>query len=212
MKTTDLIAALAAEAPAVRMAPVTRLVGLGVVVGAALALALLVAWLGMRDLDQAIHTTAYWMKTLYTLAFASSGLWLVRRLARPGGAPGGAAVLAAGAFAVMVVLAGVELAQAGPEQWRALWMGHTMPLCSLRILALSTPVYLGIAVALRRLAPTRLAMTGAAAGLLAGGAGATVYGLYCDESAVTFVTAWYTVGMGLSAGLGALIGSRLLRW
>ena len=212
MKTTDLIAALAAEAPAVRRAPVTRLVGLGVIVGAVLALALLVAWLGMRDLGQAMHTTAYWMKTLYTLAFAASGLWLVRRLARPGGAPGIAPVLAGGALAVMVVLAGIELAQARPEQWRALWMGHTLPMCPLRILALSMPVYLGVVLALRRLAPTRLALTGAAAGLLAGGAGATVYGLYCDESAVTFVTAWYTAGIALSAGLGALAGTRLLRW
>jgi len=65
---------------------------------------------------------------------------------------------------------------------------------------------------LRQLAPTRLAIAGAAAGLLAGGVGASVYGLYCGETAATFVVIWYTLGIAAGAALGAVIGSRLLRW
>jgi hypothetical protein len=112
----------------------------------------------------------------------------------------------------MVGLSAIELSRAPPGGMRAMWMGHTATVCSLRILALSVPVYFGSILVLRRLAPTRLALTGAAAGLLAGGLGASVYGLYCDEAAATFVVTWYTLGIAASAALGALIGSRLLRW
>ena len=79
-------------------------------------------------------------------------------------------------------------------------------------MVLAAPVFLGVAWALRRLAPTRLAMAGAAAGLLAGAVGATVYGLYCEETAAAFVVTWYTLGIAVCATAGALLGPRLLRW
>jgi hypothetical protein len=41
---------------------------------------------------------------------------------------------------------------------------------------------------------------------------AVIYGLYCREWAAPFVLVWYTLGVGLSAALGALVGTRLLRW
>ncbi len=77
---------------------------------------------------------------------------------------------------------------------------------------LSVPVYLGLIWALRGLAPTRLALTGAAAGLAAGALAAVIYGLYCREWAAPFVFVWYSLGVGLSAAFGALVGTRLLRW
>ncbi|MDQ2861234.1 MAG: DUF1109 domain-containing protein [Pseudomonadota bacterium] len=55
-------------------------------------------------------------------------------------------------------------------------------------------------------------MAGAAAGLLAGAAGATVYGLYCDETAALFVVTWYTLAIAVCAAIGALLGARWLRW
>jgi len=62
------------------------------------------------------------------------------------------------------------------------------------------------------MAPTRPRLAGAAAGLMAGGIGATVYGLYCQETAAAFTAVWYTFGMLIWAAAGALIGGRLLRW
>jgi hypothetical protein len=62
------------------------------------------------------------------------------------------------------------------------------------------------------MAPTRLGLAGAAAGLFAGGVGATVYGLYCEETAAAFVVVWYSLGMLACAALGAVVGRRLLRW
>jgi hypothetical protein len=81
-----------------------------------------------------------------------------------------------------------------------------------RIFALAAPVYLALVWSLRRLAPTRLARTGAAAGLLAGGLAAAVYGLYCQESTAPFVATWYTLGVGACAAVGAGLGRWLLRW
>ena len=66
--------------------------------------------------------------------------------------------------------------------------------------------------ALRGLAPTRLALAGAAAGLFAGGAGAFAYAFHCPELEAPFLGAWYVAGMLIPAALGALPGRRLLRW
>ena len=66
--------------------------------------------------------------------------------------------------------------------------------------------------ALRGLAPTRPRAAGLAAGLLAGAVGATGYALSCSELSMAFVAIWYTLGIALAGGLGALLGPRLLRW
>ena len=115
-------------------------------------------------------------------------------------------------MAIMAALAAVQIARTPPTGVAALWLGHSWQGCSLRIIALAAPVFLGVIGVLRKLAPTRLALAGAAAGLLAGAVGATVYGLYCAETAAAFVVTWYTLGITACAGLGALLGGRLLRW
>ena len=121
-------------------------------------------------------------------------------------------LVALAAFGLMLLFSGMEMSHTAPSQMRSVWMGHTASVCSIRILALSVPVFVGSMVVLRQFAPTRLALAGAAAGLLAGGVGATVYGLYCAESAATFVATWYTLGIAASVGVGAIIGARVLRW
>jgi hypothetical protein len=65
---------------------------------------------------------------------------------------------------------------------------------------------------LRQLAPTRLRLAGAGAGLLAGALGATVYGLHCPETGAAFVATWYSLGVATWAAIGAALGPRLLRW
>ena len=212
MKTVDLISVLAAETGPVRPAPVMGRLGAASLLGTIAAGVVLFVGLGLRPLGLALQTGPFWMKAGYTLALGLAGFLLACRLARPGGRLGLLPTIAVIAFLVMVCLSAIELGRAPPGTVRDLWMGHTASRCSLRILALSVPVYCAAILALRRLAPTRLAMTGAAAGLLAGGVGASVYGLYCDETAATFVVTWYTLGVVACAGLGALVGSRLLRW
>ncbi len=62
------------------------------------------------------------------------------------------------------------------------------------------------------MAPTKPILAGASAGLLAGSAGAWVYGFHCSESALVFVSIWYTAGIAAMVVVGALTGRWLLRW
>ena len=131
------------------------------------------------------------MKGGFAATLALSGFLLLNRLARPG-APVGRAALAIGALAllVMAMLAMHSSMHALPGQMRQLWLGDTWKVCPFRILLLSVP----------------------AAGLAAGALAAVIYGLYCREWAAPFVFVWYSLGVGLSAAFGALVGMRLLRW
>jgi hypothetical protein len=66
--------------------------------------------------------------------------------------------------------------------------------------------------ALKGAAPTRLAWSGAGAGLLAGALGTLVYALHCPEMAAPFLAVWYLLGMAIPTAVGAALGPRLLRW
>lgn len=212
MKTADLISALAADTAPVRPAPVRGRLAIACAAGAVVTGVVLATSLGLRPLAEAVVTRPFWMKAGYTAALALAGFLLASRMARPGARPGYGPTVALIAIVAMIVASASELMRAPPGSLMPLWMGQTASVCSLRILALSVPIYLATILVLRRLAPTRLALAGAAAGLLAGGVGATIYGLYCAETAATFVVTWYTLGIAASAILGAAIGTRLLRW
>jgi len=212
MKTADLIASLAAVSTPTPPARVGRGVTMASLLGAAIALVILIAWLGLRPLGETIHMRSFWMKAGYTLALALAALIATARLGRPGGRLGAALALAGVAVAVLAMMAMHETMHAAPAAMPALWLGQTWAICPVRILILSLPAFALALWALRRGAPTRLALAGAMAGLFAGGAGATVYGLYCQEHTAAFVVVWYTLGVGAVAALGALVGPRALRW
>ena len=91
-------------------------------------------------------------------------------------------------------------------------MGRSALLCPIAIPIAAAPVFVAVCIAMRGLAPTRLRWAGAAAGLLAGGMAATMYALWCRETSAMFVATWYTLGIGVCAGIGALLGPKILRW
>ena len=212
MKTADLILALAGGATATRPRAVTQRLVSAASLGALAAFVLLVSWLGTRPLADAVRSPSFWMKGGYTLCLALAGLLLVDRLARPTGKLGGGAMIILVAATTMAVLAGLEVMRTPRSGLAAVWLGDTWAQCPFRIMALSLPIYLGVALTMRRLAPTRLLMAGAAAGLLAGAVGATIYGLYCEETTAAFTATWYTLGIAACAAVGGLLGPRLLRW
>jgi hypothetical protein len=152
------------------------------------------------------------MKAGYSFALAFAGLAATAQLARPGGRLSWAPWLALAAFAVVAMLALHETMHVAPGGMRRLWMGQTAMVCPFIILLAAAPTFALTFWLLRRAAPTRLALTGAMAGAFAGGAGAATWALYCAESTAAFVLAWYTLGVAVCAGLGALLGPRLLRW
>jgi hypothetical protein len=213
MRTDELIESLALSTRPVDRHAVRRSLLLTVGGAAVVSLFILLLWLGMRpDLHSAMRTGPFWMKAGYTVALAVSGFWLTLRLARPDGAPRRGWLAPAFVVAILALLAALQMATTPHDQWRSVWMGHSWMFCPWRIVVIAIPVFVGLTLALRRLAPTRLVSAGAAAGLLAGAVGASVYGLACDETAATFTLAWYSLGIGLCALAGALAGPRLLSW
>ena len=213
-KTTDeLIASLSADVPKVAPGAAGRRIALGLGLGGLGSAILMLAWLGPRpDLAQAVMTPMFWMKFGYAALTGLILAALLVRLAKPAARPGALAAVALAPFAVVAAMAAMRLAQAPPEAHQALLMGHSSMICPWRILAIGLPLLAGAVWAVRGLAPTRLGLTGLAAGGCAGALGAMIYSLACDETSAPFLAVWYTLGMALAAALGAAAGSRLLRW
>jgi hypothetical protein len=55
-------------------------------------------------------------------------------------------------------------------------------------------------------------LAGAAAGLLAAACGATLYAFHCFDDSPLFVATWYTLATALVTAIGALAGSKLLKY
>ncbi|MEP7211290.1 MAG: DUF1109 domain-containing protein [Alphaproteobacteria bacterium] len=213
MKTDDLIAMLAADTVSVPKRGVSMRLALVAAAALVLAFGLLMAWLGMRpDMAEAMHTSAYWMKTFYTAGLALAGFALVERLSRPGVSNMTGTMLLVVCFGAIVALAVMQLMRTPADEMSAAMMGSTWSRCPWRILALSLPGLIVALAAMRRFAPTSPALAGGGAGIFVGGLAATIYGLYCQETAAPFVAIWYSAGIALSGLLGAVAGSRVLRW
>jgi hypothetical protein len=211
--TDDLIRSLSADLPKVAPGAVGRRVAVGLGLGGVASAILMTAWLGPRpDLVQAVTTPMFWMKLGYAAATGGIAALLLARLARPVARAGALTVLALGPFALVALVAVVRMTQAPQAARHAMLMGHSAMLCPWRILAIGLPALVGAVWAVRGLAPTRLALAGLVAGAAAGGIGAAIYAVACDETSAPFLAIWYTLGMAVLAGIGALAGSRLLRW
>lgn len=211
MRTDDLIGLLAAGAGPVEPARDGRRLALGLPAGLALAALAVAGWFGLLTPDL-WAPSATGPKLAYAAALAGSGLWLLRRLGRPG-----APVALPAAFLVLVLAAAAALGlsdllgtEPGARMMRL--MGKSAVQCPVAITLLALPALAVALHAARALAPVSPRLAGAAAGLAAGGVAAAAYALACTEGAAAFITVWYTLGMGLAAGLGALLGPRVLRW
>ncbi len=213
MKTDDLISALAADSEPVAAHAVGRRLALGLGIGAVVSIAIMLQWLGTRpDMMPAMHTAPFWMKLGYALSIALLGFGLVDRLARPGGEGGTLRLLLFLPSGLIVAMALYRLVEAAAGQRMAMILGSSSDVCVRNILALSLPIFIGLFWSLRALAPTRLTLAGAAAGVLAGALGTFIYAFHCTESAAPFVALWYTAGIAATGLLGALLGRLLLRW
>jgi hypothetical protein len=210
MNTGDLIEALARGAgPAPRAVAARRLWPIAVV-GAALA-----AWLAHLVLgwvDPRAVGAALWVKLVYGGALAAAAGWLAAKLARPVARQGAArAALVTVVVAMALLGAAAWSLQPAPERGAYL-MGHSWATCPWAVFALSLPTLAAALAAVRSLAPTRPVAAGAACGLFAGAVGAMGYAFACTEVSVAFIALWYSLGIAMSAGLGALLGPRVLRW
>jgi hypothetical protein len=213
MNTDDLVIMLATGAGAVQPNQAARryatAVGWGIL-GAALLMATL---LGPRhDVAAAALLPMFWVKLGFAASLVAASLLAALRLSRPGRrlswVPG---ALAAPVLAIWL-LAALVLVQADPAQRVVLFFGDTWDVCPFLIATLSAPAFVAAIWAMKGLAPTRLRLAGAAAGLLSGALGAIVYSVHCPEMGAPFIGFWYLLGMLIPTGVGALLGPRLLRW
>ena len=213
MRTEELIQLLATDVGPVPARAIERRFALASVAGIAGAGVLMAAVFGLRpDLAQTMELPMFWVKLVFTAALAAAGMALLRRMARPGMAVGGAAAWLAVPPLVLWAMALWALSQAQPVERLPLILGSTWRSCPFNIALLSIPAFVASFWALKGAAPTRLAWAGAGAGLLSGALGALVYALHCPEMATPFLAVWYLAGMALPTALGAFLGPRLLRW
>jgi hypothetical protein len=91
-------------------------------------------------------------------------------------------------------------------------VGSNSRVCMTAIPLLSLPLLAAALAALRHGAPTRPAVAGAVAGLLSAGLAATLYASHCTDDSPLFVATWYTLATLLVTAIGALAGSRVLRF
>lgn len=213
MNTDQLIEQLSLDVPLVRRHAIGRRVAIGMAGGALASILAVVSWLGVRpDLGDAMSGSAFWIKWSYTFSLSLVAIAATIRLARPDvGSMRWLWLLAV----PVLLLAGIgvaELLRAPQAMWLSMWLGHSWKVCPWLVLTLAAPIFIGLLWSFRRLAPTRLHAAGAAAGLASGAFAATVYCIHCPEVSAVFVLTWYSLGILLAAGVGALMGPRLLRW
>lgn len=213
MKTNDLIAILAAEASTTpTVSPLRRCVQ-AIATGAAISLVLVLTLWGLNpELNALAHTPAFWVKVVWLALMCVFAAPVVMHLARPGVAAGRSVWGVAAALVGMAMLALMQVAAVDADTGMQLMLGNSWQECSASIAALSVPLLAALLWMLRGMAPTRPALAGASAGLMAGALAGLVYSLHCPETDYAFLAVWYVAGMATMAGVGALLGSRLLRW
>lgn len=213
MNTDDMIRMLAANVEPVAAHQCARRHAIAAGVGLVGAAVLMVPSLGVRaQLAADAQLAMFWGKAGFVALLFAAGLFAAVRLSRPGAALAWAPAAIATALIAMWMAAALVLLQAAPAERAQLVFGETWRSCPFNIALLSVPAFAAAFWAMRGLAPTRLRLAGAAAGLFAGAAGALVYTLHCPELAPPFLGIWYVLGMLIPAAAGALLGPRLLRW
>ncbi|WP_455874354.1 NrsF family protein [Rhizobium yanglingense] len=211
MKTDDLISLLAQDAPIrTRLGPL--LLG-ALLIGVAVSAALLLAAVGIRhDMASAIETARVLFKMVLALTLAVTACGLVFRIGRPG-VPLRHSSLAL--FVPLILLAGgtaAELSAIPQDSWETAMLGRNAGFCLFFIPVLSLAPLAGFLWALKNGAAERPSLAGAAAGLAAGGIAAALYALHCTDDSPLFLAVWYTTAIAAVTAIGALLGSRYLRW
>ncbi|MBY0408640.1 MAG: DUF1109 domain-containing protein [Burkholderiaceae bacterium] len=214
MRTDDLIDLLAQGAAPVSRHTIEQRFAVAAMAGLAGAFVLMLALFGLRgDWAHTLFSPMLWVKLLFAVALAIAGVAALRRLARPG-----LRLLGHNVVSLVVpplglwMLAMVVLGEAEPGQRLPLIFGSTWRTCPFNIAALSAPALAAFLWALRGAAPIRPVWAGAGAGVLAGALAIVAYALHCPEMEAPFLAVWYVTGIAIPAGVGAVLGPRVLRW
>jgi hypothetical protein len=212
MDTDQLIRTLAADNTH-RGRPVGFVLMLALLAAAPVSAAIFFAELGVRpDFMTAMRDPFFDLKFAVTLALAISAIAVSLHLSRPEASLRGWAWLLL--IPVGLLIAGIGGEMMMPQRLPAMtrMMGKNTSACLTTIPLMSLPLLAAALFGLRHGAPTRPAVAGAIAGLLSAGLAATLYASHCTDDSPLFVATWYSIATALVAAIGALAGSRVLRF
>jgi hypothetical protein len=213
MKTSDLVDLLARDTAPVSSNAAARRLGAALVIALGGAMMVLLAVLGLNpQLAATAWLPLFWVKIAFVAGVAIAGGLAARRLAIPGARLTGVPLAHAAPLVAIWLIAATILAAAAPGERIPLLLGETWRVCPFNITMLSVPGFFAMLWAMKGLAPTRLRLAGAAAGLFAAGAATLVYTLHCPELAPPFLGTWYVLGMAIPTIAGGVVGPRVLRW
>jgi hypothetical protein len=216
VNTDRLIDLLSANLEPVRPVQFGKTLLLAMLAGSTAAFSLMLATVGPRaDLDSTAHLGWTAVKLLFAAGVIGTATPLLLRSMRPGLEkethpemillPFLSAIAAALAMLLFVTL----------QTWSAMLCGATSASparCLLLIMFFAVVPFAALVSALRQGAPTRLRLSGAIAGVVAGGLGAAAYAFNCRSDTIPFIAVCYSVAIALCALIGAQLGPRLLRW
>jgi hypothetical protein len=212
METEQLIRTLAADSMH-RARSVGYVLGLALLAAAPVSLAMFLSGLGVRpDVMTAMHNPFFDLKFVVTLALAIAAIVVSLHLSRPEVSLKGWWWLLL--IPVGILAAGIASEMMMPQRLPMIvrLIGSNSRICLTAIPLMSLPLLAGALLALRHGATTRPAAAGAIAGLLSAGLAATLYASHCTDDSPLFVATWYPIAIALVAAVGALVGSKVLRF
>ena len=212
MDTEQLIRTLAAD-NAHRARPVGTSLMLALLAAAPVSLLMFFTELGVRpDVMTAMRNPFFDLKFAVTLALAISAIAVALHLSRPEASLRGFGwylLIPAGILAACIS-GEMMMPQRMPMSMRM--VGNNSKICLTAIPLMSLPLLAAALFGLRHGAPTRPALSGAIAGMLSAGLAATLYASHCTDDSPLFVATWYTIATAAVAAIGALVGSRVLKY
>ncbi|MCA1456786.1 DUF1109 domain-containing protein [Bradyrhizobium sp. BRP22] len=212
MDTDQLIRTLAADNTQ-RERPVGFALMLALLAAAPVSLLMFFTELGVRpDVMTAMRNPFFDLKFAVTIALAASAIAVSLHLSRPEASLRGFGLwlLVPAGLLVAGISGEMMMPQRAPMMTRL--VGNNSRACLISIPLMSLPMLAGALLGLRHGAPARPAVAGAIAGLVAAGLAATLYASHCTDDSPLFVATWYTLGTIVVAAIGALIGSKVLRY
>jgi hypothetical protein len=213
MKTEDLISMLSTNVEVVDHRRVGRNIAMAVATGAAVAVATVFFVLGPRaGLSMAGTFVPSLLKVAFTLIILVPASIYLIRLTRPGGERRSSVALVTLPFIAVMLLVALSLGFAPGSHWKATILSDEWLECLISIPLIAVVPFAVIIWAVRQMAPTDLARTGAFAGLVAGCLSATGYALHCADDSVPFFAMWYGGTIALCTYVGWKLGPKLLRW
>jgi hypothetical protein len=213
MKTDELINLLGTNLEAVKGGELRKALLIALAVGAAAASCLMLAMFGLPAAGLGGNYSGPKVLALaFTLGLVFAGASFLIESARPGEPGRKPLILISASFFALISAGGAALVLARPAAWSGMIFGPQWAACLICIPLFAVAPFASLIWALRKGAPTNLMRTGAIAGLVAGALGAAVFAFHHPGGSIPFIALWYGGSILLCALVGAILGSRLLRW